>query len=239
MRLKTNLHFHTGDDPFDSVPYSTREGIDRAAALGFQVLALTCHRKAAWTPEYAAYAAEIGILLVPGIELEISESAEESGRHLILLNGAADAESLRTFSDLAAYRAAHPECFVLAAHPFFYGNFSLQWRLERHIHLFDAIEHSWFYSRVFNRNKKAERVAATAGLPMIATSDAHTFRNLNTDYAIVDAREKTLPALFQAIRKHHITNVTHEKKIFWGMAFPLVVLMAKNFLYRRSKQGNS
>ena len=41
--LKADLHIHTGDDPVDRIPYSTLELIDRAAVLGYDVLAITLH----------------------------------------------------------------------------------------------------------------------------------------------------------------------------------------------------
>lgn len=235
MRLKTNLHFHTSDDPEDAVSYSTKEGIDHAAALGFHALALTCHGKAAWTEEYRAYAAARDILLIPGIELNLKEAHEDHGRgrHLIILNCTKEAEMVQTFADLKKYRALHPECFILAPHPFFYGNFSLKRYLHEHIALMDAIEHSWFYSSLCNRNKKAAHVARAHHLPFIATSDAHMFRFMDTDYAIIDAKEKTIPALFQAIRVHKITNVTRRKKLFREMAFPILTCVVKNFFYRR------
>lgn len=239
MRLKTNLHFHTGDDPRDFVFYTTEEGIDHAAMLGFDVLAITCHEKAAWTAEYAAYAAKKGILLIPGIELDIHESdgsTSRNGRHVIILNCVPEVARVRTFSELKEYRALHPECLVLAPHPFFYGNFSLKRFLEDHIDLIDAIEHSWFYGFGLNRNKKAGAVAEAHHLPFIATSDAHTFQNVHSDYAIVDAEEKTIPALFAAIRKQKIRNITCPKKIVRGMIIPVVKLLAQNFLYRRGRK---
>lgn len=239
MYLKTNLHFHTGDDPRDFVFYTGKEGIDHAAMLGFDVLAITCHEKAVWTSEYAAYAASRGILLIPGIELDIHEldgSTGRNGRHVIILNCIPEAEQVRTFSDLKAYRTLHPECFILAPHPFFYGNFSLKRFLEDYIDLMDAIESSWFYCLGLNRNKKARAVAKAHHLPFIATSDAHTFQNVHSDYAIIDAEEKTILALFAAIRKQKITNITCPKKILRGMIVPVVKLIVQNFLYRRMRK---
>jgi len=258
MQIKTNLHFHTGDDPQDFVPYGTEQGIDHAASLRFDALAITCHQKAAWTPAYAAYAKVRGILLIPGIEINIrttdtrivsieagrrnvargGHGDARRGRHLIILNCTKEAERVRTFSDLHDYRAAHPECLVLAPHPFSYGNFSLKRFLERHIDLVDAIEHTWFYSPGFNRNKKSARAAQKHRLPFIVTSDAHTFRNMDTDYTLIDAKEKTIPALFDAIRDFRITNITRHKKIIREMALPAAALVTRNFLYRRGWKKN-
>ena len=67
MRIKTNLHFHTSDDPEDSIDYDFYEGVDRAAALGFGALAITCHNKFVDDPEYEKYAEKRGILLIHGI----------------------------------------------------------------------------------------------------------------------------------------------------------------------------
>ena len=40
MKLKANLHFHSREDPQDSVPYTLQEGIDEASRLHFDVLAI-------------------------------------------------------------------------------------------------------------------------------------------------------------------------------------------------------
>ena len=251
MQLKTNLHFHTADDPQDFVPYNTEQGIDYAASLGFDALAITCHQRAAWTPEYAAYAAARGVLLIPGIEINIRTTDARAiksargrhnarrGRHLVILNCTTEAEQVRTFADLADYRAAHPECLVMAPHPFAYGNFSLKKFLERHIDLVDAIEHTWYYSRRLDRNKKSAAIAAKYHLPMIVTSDAHTFRNMDTDYALIDAKEKSIPAIFAAIRQDKITNITRHKKILREMILPAAGLVSRNFLYRRGWKKKS
>ena len=243
MAMKTNLHFHTADDPQDFVPYTTEEGIDHAASLSFDALAITCHQKAAWTPAYAAYAAARGILLVPGIELNIrtrdlrirgrGRHDARRGRHLIILNCSKDAEYVRTFSDLADYRSAHPECLTLAPHPFSYGNFSLKKFLEQHIDLVDVIEHTWFYSPRFDRNKKAASVATRYRLPMIVTSDTHRLHNMETDYALIETEDKTIKALFDGIRGHRVINITRPKRVIREMAFSGAMLVSKNFLYRR------
>ena len=202
MRLKTNLHFHTSDDPQDKVPYSFYEGIDAAYRAGFEVIALTCHRKLVWSTDYESYAASKSILLVGGVEIEIGR------KHVVILNCDATAEELSAWNELEAYRKNHPEIFVLAPHPYFYGNFSLKRGLDRHIHLFDAIEHSWFYSKWFNRNKRGEAAAKKYNKPFIATSDTHDLKFLDRGYAIIETRSKTTPAIFDAIREKNFTNVT-------------------------------
>lgn len=211
MRFKTNLHFHTADDPQDAIPYTLYEGIDAAKAHGFHAIALTCHQAFIHKPEYDAYAAERGILLIPGVERTLE------GRHVLILNPDSDVERVKTLAELESYKKTHPNIFIIAPHPFLYGPSCLKERLEPSIHLFDAIEHSWFYSKWFNRNKKAEAVAKKYRLPYIATSDTHILDVLPTSYAVIDAKEKTIPALFEAIRNGSFENTSPPQPFWRGM----------------------
>jgi DNA polymerase III alpha subunit (gram-positive type) len=43
--IKTELHAHTALDPIDYIPHSTRQLIDRAAALQYGALAVTLHNR--------------------------------------------------------------------------------------------------------------------------------------------------------------------------------------------------
>ena len=78
--LKVDLHIHTSDDPIDRIPYSTFELIDRAAALGYDALAITLHDVQLDVTPFNASAAARGIVLIPGIERTVE------GRHVLLLN---------------------------------------------------------------------------------------------------------------------------------------------------------
>ena len=230
MKLKANFHFHTADDPHDKIKYTFKEGVDHAASLGFEVIALTCHAAMRWTSEYSQYAASKNILLLSGIELYMGGKKDQIDRkHLVLLNCDKGAEYIETFADLENYRKTHPDIFVLAAHPYFYGN-TLKELLEKHIHLIDGIEHSWFYSKRFNRNKKAAEIAQKYNRPLIATSDTHYFKHMNKDYAVIDAEEKTTQAIFAALRQHKFQNITSPKKFFRGMAIPFGIFTLQNFL---------
>ena len=78
--LKVELHSHTADDPLDPIPYSTRDLIDRAAVLGYDALAITLHDRQLDVRPLEAYAADRGLILIPGIERTIE------GKHVVLLN---------------------------------------------------------------------------------------------------------------------------------------------------------
>jgi len=231
MQLKTNLHFHTADDPRHkhSIKYTFEEGVDYAASLGFDVIALTCHRTAVIKPHYKSYAASKNILFIPGIELNIDERRNMRGKHLIVLNCRENIEEIKTFSELENYKKTYPEIFVLAPHPYFYGNYSLKGYLEKYIHLVDGIEHSWFYSKLFNRNKKAKDIAIKYNLPLIATSDAHFLNNMNKDYTLVDAVQKTPEAIFEALKQKKFKNITSPKEFLKEMACRQGLFFAKDF----------
>src|SRR6185295_3384320 len=110
--LKADLHIHTADDPADPIPYSTFDLIDRAAQLGYDVLAITLHDRQLDTAPFRDYAASRGIVLVPGIERTIH------GRHVLLLNYSRAAESVNAFEDLVRLRERE-HGLVIAPHPFF------------------------------------------------------------------------------------------------------------------------
>lgn len=224
MKFKANLHFHSSEDPADRIDYTLKEGIDHAARLGFHALATTCHLYNAWTEEAAKYARERGMLLIPGVELALHEKFTGgnpfyNGRHALVLNADKTAEKIRTFAELEAYRRAHPEIFIIAAHPFMYrsignGQISMNGLFKKYIHLFDAIEHTWFYSKWFNRNVPAAHAAQEYNLPLIATSDTHFFDFMDENYALIHAEELTTEAIFDAIRARQFENVTSPRR-FW------------------------
>lgn len=227
MILKANLHMHTADDPKDSISYTFFEAADRAAELGFRVLAVTCHNRFVDRADQREYAARRGILAIPGIEATIE------GAHVVVLNPDGDIERVRTFEALRRYREEHPGIFVLAPHPFFPDRYVLGRRLDRHIDLFDAIEHSWFYSRRIDFNRRAERAARARGLPYLATSDTHDIRFLDASYALVDAEEPTVPAVFRALREGRFENKSAPRKL-WRELVPFFV--RQNARNRRKKR---
>src|SRR3954463_7483307 len=108
--IKLDLHIHTLDDPKDALDYSAHELLERAATLGFRVLAITLHDAVFDRAEVFADAARMGILLIPAAEMRLE------GADVILLNVAADeVAALRTFDDLAALRERRgPSLFTIA-----------------------------------------------------------------------------------------------------------------------------
>ncbi len=213
MKLKTNLHFHIDDDKEDSIPYSFTEALDEASRLGFQCLAITCHNTYTYTPERAKEAASRGILLIPGIERTIEK------KHVLVFNCDESITSVQSFEGLIAYKKTHPGIFIIAPHPFLGSShsYSLHQKLLEYISLFDAIEQTWFYSFLYNPNRKATAVATTHSLPLIATSDVHELKWLSTSFAEIETKEKTITAVFEAIRNKRFKNVSRPRSFFFEM----------------------
>jgi predicted metal-dependent phosphoesterase TrpH len=178
--LKVELHTHTADDPVDAIPYTTCELIDRAAALGYDAIAITLHDRQLDIRRFVSYAAERGIVLIPGVERTIE------GRHVLLLNFARGTEDVRTFADLARLKSRVPG-LVVAPHPFFPASVCLRRALERHVDLFDAVERNAMFIRGVDFNLRAERFAAKHGKPMVGNCDVHRLSQLGSTYSLVDA----------------------------------------------------
>jgi predicted metal-dependent phosphoesterase TrpH len=178
--LKVELHSHTGDDPSDTIPYSTRDLIDRAAALRYDALAITLHDRQLDLRPWQAYAAERRITLIPGIERTIE------GKHVLLINFSGAAEQVGSFEDLARL-LARESGLVIAPHPFFPVGPVLGKALDDHARLFDAVEWNAMFTRSVNFNRRAERWAARHGKPMVANGDVHRLYQLGTSYTLVDA----------------------------------------------------
>jgi len=191
--LKVELHTHTADDPVDLIPYSTVDLIDRAAALGFQALAITLHERQLDLRPFLAHAERRRIVLIPGVERSIR------GKHVLLLNFPAVAERLTTFEDLAALKAA-THGLVIAPHPYYPSTSSLGRHLHSHAALVDAVEFNAYYTRHVNVfNRLALRWAAQQGKPVVAGADVHRIGQLGPTYTLVDA-EPNAASICSAIR---------------------------------------
>jgi predicted metal-dependent phosphoesterase TrpH len=189
--LKIELHTHTADDPVDVIPHTTFELIDRAAVMGYDALAITLHEHQLDLRRFLPYAAERGIVLIPGVERTVE------GRHVLLLNYKSGTEDVRTFADLAALKR-RASGLVIAPHPFFPTGTCLRGEMERHVDLFDAVERNAMFIRGVDFNRAAERFAARHGKPVVGNCDVHRLAQLGTTYSLVEA-ERDSDAICEAI----------------------------------------
>jgi predicted metal-dependent phosphoesterase TrpH len=220
MLAKASLHNHTEEDKKDGkfIRYSVNELIDQAYRSGFDILAITPHKKYVITEKHREYAASKNILLIPGIEIEITEYYFFH-HHIILLNVEPAikeaAEGIASYEQLSAFKHRYPEVFILAAHPDF-GRFeSMGFKnLEKNIGLFDGVEVSWFYSKGFNLNKRSLAIAKKFHKPAIATSDAHTLDFFATDYCNIECDRIEVTDVINSLRNGLVTNHSRPKNFF-------------------------
>ena len=220
--LKVELHTHTGDDPVDTIPYSTGDLIDRAAALEFDGLAITLHEHQLDLCRWQAYAAERGVVLIPGVERTIE------GHHVLLLNFERGTEHVRTFDDLAALKRSGSG-LVVAPHPFFPSTSCLWGDLDRHADLFDAVERNAMFTSAIDFNRRAERWARHHGKPVVGNGDVHRLEQLGTTYSLVDA-ERDPAAICTAVAAGHVEVVS--RPLPWSTCIPL---LASLFLSRQGR----
>ena len=195
--IKIDLHIHTLDDPKDALDYSAHQLLERAHKLGFEVLAITLHDAVFDRPEVFADAASLGILLIPAAEVRLQ------GADVIVLNvGAEEIASLRSFEDLLQLRARRGlSIFTFAPHPFYLLGGSIGSRLITEMDCFDAIEVCHFHKGLFDPNRRAAKVAARFGKPLIATSDAHRLHAFGRHYtSIPRPTDLTAENVFAALR---------------------------------------
>jgi hypothetical protein len=204
--LKVELHAHTSDDPIDRIPYTITQLIDRAAFLGYHALAITLHERQLDVRPFAGYAADRGIVLIPGVERSIE------GRHTLLLNFKSGAQDVRSFDDLARLKRRQPG-LVVAPHPFFPGSSCLGNRLDRYALLFDAVERNAMYTTSVDFNKRAERWALENGKHVVGNCDVHRLYQLGTTYSMVDA-EPNADSICASIAEGRVW--VESKPLRWG-----------------------
>lgn len=230
MTINALLHLHAGDDPKDYVSYSFERALQEAQKHGINAVALTCHDMFTKKETYQSLAEKYGILFISGIEKIIER------RDVVILNCDESVEKIHTFEALQTYKRTHPNCFIIAPHPYFPGGYSLQKKLEQYKDCFDAIELSWFHSKHFNYNKKAQLFAEQHSLPYIATPDAHRIKFLCSGYISVDAFEFSEAALFDAIKKQKYKNIYKPTPLLKLIAYWIVFQLTQIGRHKKSRR---
>src|SRR5881227_2326459 len=233
--IKIDLHIHTLDDPKDAVDYSAHQLLERARSLGFRVLAITLHDAVFERKEVYADAAAMGILLIPAAEVRLQ------GADVILLNVTADEiADLKDFDDLRLLRTRRRNSiFTIAAHPFYVFGGSIGSRLFAEIDCFDAIEFCHFHKGLFNLNRRAEKVAARFGKPLIATSDAHRLHAFGSHYTSIPMPpELTVENVFAALRVGPLSLTSPPCRFADLVSTVYFLFLAHPFRRRRRRRHN-
>jgi len=200
--LKSDLHIHTNNDPFEFfIKYNAEQLIDHASKLGFNVISIVGHNCMPYTKRLAKYAEKKGILLIPGVEMSLEK------KHVLVYNAKpCDLEGIKKIRDLKRLRK-NPNVLIIAAHPFFMYRSCLKERLLENMGLFDAIEYVHFYRKQINLNRKAERVAKRFNKPLVGNSDAHNLWQIDYTFSLIDSKPD-LKSVISAIKSGNVKVAT-------------------------------
>ncbi len=201
--LKADLHIHTPGDPIDTqLTYTTKELIDLAAKLKYDVLGITWHHKVADISQWKSYAKKKNILLLAGTELDIEK------KHTLLYNiTQKEAEKIHSFDDVYKIK---DHAFIGAPHPFFLLPSCLGKSVIQHKELFSFLEYSHFYTRSINLNNKAVAVAEQLQKHVVANSDLHHLETFGKEYTLLDTTP-TADAVYDLLRKKAVGK--NKKKV--------------------------
>lgn len=200
--LKAELHIHTKDDHCDSVNYTAKEVIDKAAGQNYELLAFTCHDKVIHSKELEEYAKERNILLIPGVEKTIE------GKHVLIYNlTEEEAKAISSFQKLVEIKRKKQQekqpFLVIAPHPFYLLPCCLKKKVLKYPELFDGWEYSYFYNKIINPNKKMIKLAGRYSKPVLGNSDVHELKILGKTYSLISAK-KDINSVFKAIKNRQI-----------------------------------
>ncbi len=201
--LKADLHIHTKGDPVDThLTYTTQDLINIAAKQKFDVLGITWHNKIFDIAPLKSYAKKKGITLLQGVELTINN------QHTLVYNiTKEEAAKVKTLDDLYQFK---DHVLVGAPHPFFVLPSCLGNNVFNHPKLFDFMEHSHFYTKTINFNKKAIFAAEQLKIPLIGNSDVHHLSMFGKDFTRIDA-VPTIDAILDVLKKKSVGK--NRKKI--------------------------
>ena len=179
--IRVELHAHTADDPSDRIPFTARDLIVHAGAVGYGALAITLHDAAFDPAPLAAFARQHGVRLLPGVERTVERA------HVLLINfPAAAAMAVTRLEDIAPLKAAHPHGLVVAPHPFYPIGSALGRRLDAFAPLWDAVEVNALHVRALDWNRAAIAWAAAHGRPLVGNGDVHRLTQLGLTWSEVD-----------------------------------------------------
>jgi len=216
--LKAELHAHCRLDPTDYrvCRFGPEQLISEAARLGYQVLAITCHNQDVWSKDLSEYADDLGITLIPGMEVSVLGS-----RHVLAYNFHTASTELNTIEKLRSRK--REDNLVVAPHSFFPARSCLRGLLLPNLDVFDAIELSGFYTSRIDFNRRAVSIAARHGKPVVGNGDVHQLWQLGKTFTWIESAPGILPVL-RAIKQGRVRVETApltlaEVAKFWAVTF--------------------
>ena len=241
--LLSDLHVHTN---FSDGRHSLREIVDFYGHLNFDVIAITDHSSdtnniagqvanflnmsvnlqkqeiyfEALRKEAQRAWEKYNLLVLPGIEVTKNYLNQNRACHFLVIG---EEEAIDAKEDILTLltRFKKKNCLTIAAHPLSTGDWEFQsvslWRdRELYKKYFDAWE--------VNTGPKYFDEVARSGLPILATSDLHTYRQINCWKTLLYT-EKSREGVFSAVRSQKIQIVqyrngeigfTEQKELLYG-----------------------
>ncbi|WP_319378133.1 PHP domain-containing protein [uncultured Methanocorpusculum sp.] len=194
--ITCDLHIHTSASADGKCP--VKDVITKAKERGLDAIAITDHD----TTEGAKQALALkkpGILIIPGIEVSTKQG------HLLVLGTTKVFELGKDVLETIR-EAKHEGCLTIVPHPYH------RWRHAVGLHSPDALRDAdaieVFNSRYYigTANSRAAKFAKKYHIPMTAGSDAHTCQFVGYGINIIDAEERTVASVLDAIRKGKIES---------------------------------
>jgi predicted metal-dependent phosphoesterase TrpH len=225
--LKTDLHIHAKGDPKDLfLKHTPKQVIDLAAKYKFQVISFTFHNKIYYNKQIINYAKKKNILLIPGVEATIEEC------HILIYN--ITNKQLKKIKKIKDLKKLPKTSLIIAPHPYHIAVSALGKKLMENIDLFDAVEYSSHYMRVYNQNLKAEEIAKKHKKPMIGATDLHLIEDFNRTYSLINAK-KNIKDVIQAIKKGRIKIKTRPISITKAIYSIIKIHFLKHLFNVRTK----
>jgi len=207
--LSVELHAHSalsydGRDPVDML-------LEQASAVGLDALAVTDHDEIDASLDAAGRAEEYDLIGIPGMEVT-------SAAGHVLAIGVTEAVPTGLPFDETLDAIHERGGIAVVPHPFQESRSGVAGNISRaDLASADAIE--VYNSRLLTgrANRQAERFARDRGLPMTAGSDAHIAEMVGQAVTRVDAAERSVDGILDAIREGR-TSV-EGKRTPWHISF--------------------
>ena len=212
-------HSHDGRDPVDLI-------LQQAAAVGLDAVAITDHDEIEGSLEALELAREHeDLLAIPGMEVS-------SGEGHVLAIGVKELIPPGMPFEVTVERIRDQGGLAIIPHPFQESRHGVaKWLSREEMARADAIE--VYNSRLItgHANNQARRFARAHELPMTAGSDAHISEMVGQAVTHVDARDRSVEAIVDAIAAGR--TIVDGKRTPWHISFRQAAGGASRRLLRR------
>lgn len=221
--LSVELHSHSalshdGRDPVELL-------LEQAAGVGLDALAVTDHDAISASMEAADMAPSYGLVGIPGMEVT------SAAGHVLALGVTEHVPAGLPFTETVS-RIREGGGIAVVPHPFQRSRHGVAPHVSSdELASADAIE--VYNSRLLTgrSNRQAERFARVRDLPMTAGSDAHISEMIGQAVTEIDAAERSVEGILDAIREGRTTVLG--KRTPWRISFRQAGGGAKRRVKRR------